>query len=78
MNTPQFAFYPSSPGSRIPFNSGIHPSGLSKTTKTRKKRNNTENHIARAACNDAHQADKNKNPNWHGIGRHAGVSINKS
>ena len=67
----QYAFYKNAQGV-VPFNSGIHPGKRSKETKNRKRQNINANHQARRLANQLRNQNKN-NPNWHGIGRHAGV-----
>lgn len=67
----QFAFYKNALG-HIPFPASIHPGPRDRSRNIKKRQNHQQNLQARSAANQARSASKN-NPNWHGIGRHAGV-----
>jgi hypothetical protein len=69
----QFSFYKNALG-RIPFPSSIHPAPRDRATKIRKHQNHSANLQQRAEINRMRANSKN-NPNYHGIGRHAGVKI---
>lgn len=65
------SYYPNAMG-KITFPSSIHPGPRNRATKLRKKQNSLANHQARRQANQLRSNSKS-NPNWHGIGRHAGV-----
>lgn len=69
----QFSFYKNALG-HIPFPSSIHPGPRDRLTKQRKKQNQIANHQIRAEINRQRSNNKSS-PNYHGIGRHAGVKI---
>lgn len=52
---------------------GIHPIPQPRARLQRKRRNHEQNHAARAEVNRRRSNNKNE-PNWHGTGRHAGLS----
>ena len=51
----------------------IHPLPQPRARLQRKRRNHEANHAARAEANRRRSHNKNE-PNWHGTGRHAGLS----
>jgi len=66
-----FSFYPNALG-RIPFPSSIHPGDDGGKRSKKNWQIHKQNHIARAQINQSRSSNKS-NPNFHGIGRHAGV-----